>query len=434
METKEFKIRLLIHVEGNSSPNYVDELPSEKYANIDCLDCEFNWLKTYNSQCSEELFKYYELLSKIEEGYNDNDVSMNVKFENGYIHVTLTTPGKFDTPVTVLENEKTLITRTLFEWIKIAINGQLGDGIGEDAVAVYKDGEQKYDIWLTELITDEETDDHGRYFAIGKPLHIEQDSKVINALFNPELKNEYTNLFMKYHDSCRAHDNKAGEIYEQMLICKSKQYEHILKQLENMGNKEENIFEGAKFGDRFITRAGCLAIFISHSKNGWTCAVQEKIDKSRQICYDIYGKIGNCETMQDIMSKYQEPIDEDNLDKLAKEYALEELGKEHYPEFGEIKRDFKAGYRKTKECVGANHLKLFESLPHISGDRNIVDDWGYTPSLYHFDTKWHVSWVHCEDGDVLIDYVGNTPEEAILNAYVNYGKEIVPRVDIFTLI
>ena len=62
-------------------------------------------------------------------------------------------------------------------------------------------------------------------------------------------------------------------------------------------------------------------------------------------------------------------------------------------------------------------LEKFQELPHINSLYEIVDDWGYTPNLYHFDGMWHVSWIHCEDFDTLEDFNGYTPEEAVDEAY-----------------
>lgn len=62
-------------------------------------------------------------------------------------------------------------------------------------------------------------------------------------------------------------------------------------------------------------------------------------------------------------------------------------------------------------------LDKFKELPHINSLYEIVDDWGYAPNLYHFDGDWHVTWIHCEEGDGLDDFEGNTPEEAINKAY-----------------
>lgn len=64
-----------------------------------------------------------------------------------------------------------------------------------------------------------------------------------------------------------------------------------------------------------------------------------------------------------------------------------------------------------------NALDLFKKLPHLNGNKEVVDDWEYTPSLYHFDTMWHVSWMHCDDGYGFIDFYDELPEEAIKKAF-----------------
>lgn len=70
------------------------------------------------------------------------------------------------------------------------------------------------------------------------------------------------------------------------------------------------------------------------------------------------------------------------------------------------------------------HLEMFKNLPHLNYRKEVIEDWGYTPSLYHFDTKWYVSWIHCEEGNTLLEYQGNTPEEAIEKAYNYYKGDI----------
>ena len=63
-------------------------------------------------------------------------------------------------------------------------------------------------------------------------------------------------------------------------------------------------------------------------------------------------------------------------------------------------------------------LEKFKKLPqHITFTYKKMHDWGYCPNLYHFDGSWHVTYVHCEDGDALDDFTGDTPEEAIEKAY-----------------
>lgn len=64
-----------------------------------------------------------------------------------------------------------------------------------------------------------------------------------------------------------------------------------------------------------------------------------------------------------------------------------------------------------------NALDLFKRLPHLNGDKKVIKDCGYIPTLYFFDTKWHVSWMHCDDGFALIDFEGETAEQSIHKAF-----------------
>lgn len=70
------------------------------------------------------------------------------------------------------------------------------------------------------------------------------------------------------------------------------------------------------------------------------------------------------------------------------------------------------------------YLEMFKELPHVNVNYEVVNDWGYTPNLYHFDGKWFVDWIHCEEGDSLFSYQGDSPEEAITNAYKDYKNKI----------
>ena len=59
-------------------------------------------------------------------------------------------------------------------------------------------------------------------------------------------------------------------------------------------------------------------------------------------------------------------------------------------------------------------LDKFKELPHINSLYEIVDDWGYAPNLYHFDGSWHVTWIHCEEGDGF-----DLPFKAKYSKYIN---------------
>lgn len=71
-------------------------------------------------------------------------------------------------------------------------------------------------------------------------------------------------------------------------------------------------------------------------------------------------------------------------------------------------------------------IALFKELPHIDSSRfTCCDNEGYVPSLYFYNGFWIVDWIHCEDGDSLFSFSGETPEEAIQKAYKYYKEYII---------
>lgn len=91
--------------------------------------------------------------------------------------------------------------------------------------------------------------------------------------------------------------------------------------------------------------------------------------------------------------------------------------------------DIRGQFIVTDKIIDIDYLSKFKKLPHLSVEYDakllpdipykckVIDDWGYTPNLYHFDTQWHVSWIHCEEDDGTLDFSGSTPEECIDKAY-----------------
>ena len=77
-------------------------------------------------------------------------------------------------------------------------------------------------------------------------------------------------------------------------------------------------------------------------------------------------------------------------------------------------RDFVNG---AEQADKTNALELFKKLPHLDYLYGVQTDWKYTPSLYHFDESWHVTWIECEEGDSIKDFKAETPEEAIKKAF-----------------
>lgn len=124
--------------------------------------------------------------------------------------------------------------------------------------------------------------------------------------------------------------------------------------------KEEvkQIIANAKFGDKFRTRNGRMAIFLSISESGDSCnfiVSGEKNHWSLCIYKNDGGIIDNKFLIQnlDIVSIWEEPIDEKELDKLSKEYSNfykviedDENGKLIIES---IEMAYKEGYRKAME-------------------------------------------------------------------------------------
>ena len=139
---------------------------------------------------------------------------------------------------------------------------------------------------------------------------------------------------------------------------------------------QNNIFENAKFGDIFVSKDGTKHTFCSFTNSG--------DDTLARLYREQWGVV---------LSYLDGTIHSDNAD------------------FNIVERYEESSNEET------DYLKLFSTLPHLDGEYNPVDDWGYTPSLYHFDTQWFVDWIHCSEGDSLLSYSGKTPEEAIMKAH-----------------
>lgn len=126
-----------------------------------------------------------------------------------------------------------------------------------------------------------------------------------------------------------------------------------------------NMFENAKFGDKFITRDGRKAIVINLTKHLQGITMALTIEGDKDAFYRFYHEDGTAKKEAgdtdavDIVSKWKEPVDEEKLEKIANE-STELYGKYTYrrmsydSEHADIKIEgysdgFKAGYRKAKE-------------------------------------------------------------------------------------
>lgn len=112
----------------------------------------------------------------------------------------------------------------------------------------------------------------------------------------------------------------------------------------------KNIFEGAKFGDKFLTRDGRIALYLHECTRifGKDCGHHLVIFTDADA-YASNGKLW-CdkdlkeESEYDIVSRYQEPIDEEKLDEVATDYT-NNVGQGNWQEL----EAYKAGFRKAME-------------------------------------------------------------------------------------
>lgn len=120
----------------------------------------------------------------------------------------------------------------------------------------------------------------------------------------------------------------------------------------------DNIFENAKFGDKFRTRDGRMAVYICEYPNDDTYRYIVHVKgyyKSELYCWLGKTNMHAEDRQYDIVGKWQEPINEEELDKLADEYAEEApmsgggyYGDTEYWTWDDVVNAFKAGYRKAK--------------------------------------------------------------------------------------
>lgn len=115
----------------------------------------------------------------------------------------------------------------------------------------------------------------------------------------------------------------------------------------------DKIFENAKFGDKFRTRDGRMALFIQTLKSGEIrneLCVENKDEGRRYYLYKDDGTFYHLHCDKDIVSCWQDTINEEELDKLAKAYVSKNsIPFEPLLTIGEQIEAFKAGYRKAKQ-------------------------------------------------------------------------------------
>lgn len=121
----------------------------------------------------------------------------------------------------------------------------------------------------------------------------------------------------------------------------------------------ENIFENAKFGDRFKTRDGRMAVYRVYSQT--LCFEHANfliVDKEpMEYAFRDNGlNIGHKHEI-DIVSRWKEPIDEEKLNQMAKQYHEKIIEQNENAEAWSFDAAFIDGY---KAAVNENHISFSE--------------------------------------------------------------------------
>lgn len=119
---------------------------------------------------------------------------------------------------------------------------------------------------------------------------------------------------------------------------------------------ENKLFENAYFGKPYKTRDSRKAIFYNHhntyarEKANYVTMILEEEECIYRWYYD--GKAADSQEHLDIISEWEEPVDEENLNRLTiAEYPLDDgIEEAHWnAQQCKLREAYKAGYRKAKE-------------------------------------------------------------------------------------
>ena len=111
----------------------------------------------------------------------------------------------------------------------------------------------------------------------------------------------------------------------------------------------ENIFENAYFGKAYKTRDGRKARFVINMGGNYGHPYRLVIEGSDHFFnYDRDGRMANVERDSDIVSEWQEEINEEELDRLAIKAEKVTFLDTELPFQTKWVEGFKTGYRKAK--------------------------------------------------------------------------------------
>lgn len=114
-----------------------------------------------------------------------------------------------------------------------------------------------------------------------------------------------------------------------------------------------NIFKNASFGKAYKTMDGRKAIYIGAKYSPCDDRIYLILEGDESVTQYYPDGKGKYTVRQDIISEWQEPIDEEKLDKLAYDSLGDDLDIMYggYSPEDTYQYGYKAGYRKGKEEI-----------------------------------------------------------------------------------
>lgn len=137
----------------------------------------------------------------------------------------------------------------------------------------------------------------------------------------------------------------------------------------------KKIFEDAYFGKVYKTRDGRKAIYVG----GYRCVIET--DTNHLFRFRSNGMYEGWSTSLDIVSEWQEPIDEEELGELAEEFA-NKYSIPHTQQSSDLQCGFKAGYingatDQRKIDIDKACYLVYEQIAALIGYTKSAEDIAY---------------------------------------------------------
>lgn len=139
---------------GSCLERFMPDLDISQIKGIEKLFGQYDWIRDWGNYDPETAKKYREI-EKRDSGFNDEEVTMNVFFKDGYYIVHILSVLPLNTPVTWdhgYHYPDCLRKGTLKDAIIDYLNGCLSDGIGENPIGTVWYNNTSHEVWLDKLI------------------------------------------------------------------------------------------------------------------------------------------------------------------------------------------------------------------------------------------------------------------------------------------